>query len=82
MPTRIPICSLCRHLRDDQPWLDGKHRRCAAFPGGIPDGVYWGDFDHRRPFPGDNGVRFEFSEGAQRFPLNLWADLPPLEDEG
>jgi len=27
-------------------------------------------------------VRFELSEEAKKFPLNLWADLPPLPDRG
>lgn len=29
-----------------------------AFPEGIPDAIWGGGFDHRKAFPGDNGVRF------------------------
>lgn len=32
--------------------------KCRAFPTRIPDKILSGDFDHRRPYPGDNGVRF------------------------
>jgi len=32
---------------------------CKAFPSGIPDEVLQGENDHREPYPGDNGIRFE-----------------------
>ena len=53
-----PLCVECRHLdRSDGPF--GKRWGCAAFPDGIPDAIYLGGFDHRKPFKGDNGIRFE-----------------------
>jgi hypothetical protein len=32
---------------------------CKAYPGGIPDAIIEGKVDHRKPFKGDNGIRFE-----------------------
>jgi len=32
---------------------------CRAYPQGIPWDVLRGEHDHREPFPGDNGIRFE-----------------------
>lgn len=50
----LPVaCWTCKHY-------DEKSRiRCKAFPGGIPLPIQWGEFDHRQPFEGDNGVRYE-----------------------
>lgn len=39
-----------------------KYRRrigCAAFPSGIPDLIALDVFDHRQPYPGDHGIRWE-----------------------
>jgi hypothetical protein len=52
-----PVCTFCRHLREP--------RRCDAFPDRIPDAIWEGQHDHREPFPGDRGIRFEAAEGAE-----------------
>lgn len=48
-----PICYGCRHKEA------GPDLKCGAFPGGIPTEILLSNADHRLPFPGDHGVRFE-----------------------
>jgi hypothetical protein len=33
--------------------------RCTAFPEEIPREIAGNKHDHRKPFPGDHGIRFE-----------------------
>ena len=55
------MCMDCAHLIDDE--ADGF--RCLAYPGGIPDEIFYGEIDHTKPYKGDNGIVFKPIEGAQ-----------------
>lgn len=52
--TIIPQCFDCKHFDRDK-----KGMVCAAFPAGIPNPILLADHDHREPFEGDGGIRFE-----------------------
>jgi hypothetical protein len=62
MPFRstIELCHFCKHFRAKE-WWDAPltARKCNAFPDGIPAEVGYETYDHREPFPGDNGIQFE-----------------------
>ncbi len=46
-----PMCMLCSRNRGGIA--------CDAFPDRIPDAILQSRYDHRRPYKGDHGVRFE-----------------------
>jgi len=59
-PRTFPLCVACERLR---PAIGGR-LTCVAFPDGIPDRLLKGLADHRRPYPGDHGIRFELDQAA------------------
>lgn len=69
-----PICWYCRH-RVAGTWT------CAAFPGGIPEAIADGDFDHRADYPGDDGIRFE-PRTDMRVPAKFLGKGPHFGDTG
>jgi hypothetical protein len=70
----VPICAACRHLRGTggrlEEMLHEDHDpfatpACDAFPGGIPQEIWLGGADHRLPFEGDGGLRFDLAKGQR-----------------
>lgn len=58
-----PQCVRCKHW----PRVTSvKGLPCDAFPDGVPDVILRGEHDHREPYPGDNGIRFEPIEEADK----------------
>lgn len=53
IPAFSGVCTYCKHLRDIAD------RTCDAFPEGIPMPIWKSEHDHRTPYVGDNGIRFE-----------------------
>ena len=86
-----PQCLTCQHLRlppDGGPeptWPNGTGS-CDAFPAtvdAIPSEIWWNRADHRQPYPGDQGIRWE-PDGDATFPE--WAmntsDEPVMHESG
>ena len=48
-----PFCVFCKLV------ISPVDRTCKAFPNGIPDEIWEGNFDHRKPYSGDHGILFE-----------------------
>lgn len=57
------MCRHCKHLRNETVGI--AIYTCSAYPNGIPYEFRESQVDHRRPYPGDQGIRFEPKEGYQ-----------------
>jgi hypothetical protein len=66
MPIGLELCAFCKHFT---PRGD-----CAAFPGQIPAEVFYVAHDHRLPYPGDHGVRFEIDPDLTPGQLELYRE--------
>ena len=51
-------CQTCRHFQNAS-YLKGDMLVCAVYPEGIPDEILSMKHDHRKPFKGDKGQRYE-----------------------
>jgi len=70
-----PICARCRHLRGALREL-----RCDAFPAAIPRAILLSRADHREPFDGDDGIRFDPKDAAAAaYAAFLFAPGPDVE---
>lgn len=68
IPPHAEICIKCRHyfgmhyFEREAEHLEGDYLPvCRAFPKppGIPIKILRGEHDHKKPYPGDHGIRFE-----------------------
>ena len=49
---------------------------CVAFPDGITAQILSGDNDHRRPYPGDHGIRYAPNESQRHYLAEIDEDTP------
>ncbi|ALK06176.1 hypothetical protein SAMN02910340_02083 [Methanosarcina thermophila] len=56
--TYSSICLPCKHFQREAYSETGK-KTCDAFPDGIPDEIWRGNNDHKKPYPGDHWIQFE-----------------------
>ena len=56
MKDHFNICLNCRRYKPERFALP---KRCQAFPDGIPDAIYFGDANHRKPYEGDGGLLYD-----------------------
>lgn len=59
-------CNRCKHYIGYNEAL--LRNCCAAFKNGIPTKILFDEFDHRHPYPGDNGIQFEPKEETEAAP--------------
>jgi hypothetical protein len=58
--TTIIMPEQCKDCENFWPAIMAKSRfGCKAFRIGIPDDIYSGDFDHKKPHQGDNGIQYK-----------------------
>jgi hypothetical protein len=58
-----PPCITCKHFHGE----DRTKNACDAFPEGIPRAIWAEGDDHKKPHPGDHGIRYELNT---ELPLN------------
>lgn len=58
-------CLVCSHFRSALDYPEAGQRTCSAFAGPIPGEIWDNAVDHRREYPGDNGVRWAGVDGRE-----------------
>jgi hypothetical protein len=53
------VCSFCDRL------ISPSKRICQAFDEKIPDEIWSGDNDHRKPVDGDSGIQFKWADEGE-----------------
>jgi len=67
-----PICLFCKHYHQ----ANQEANTCAAYPDGIPQEIILCSADHRRPYEGDNGLRFSPADrDADLYAIDLFGSL-------
>jgi len=56
---KTPLCATCKHLRDFPPEGEDFGLACDAYPRGIPEEILDSKVDHRKPYSGDQGIRYK-----------------------
>ena len=65
MNFNAPMCLACKRY-------DPETGACEAYPGGVPEEIIVGNWDHRFPKPGDRGLRFDPKPGSPT--MDYWPD--------
>ena len=77
-PSAEADCHMCRHMfRSGTP-------RCSAYPDGIPWEIQAGQVDHRLPYAGDYGIRYDplTPEEFHAFAAELRAEATKARQRG
>jgi len=89
MSEEAPMCIFCKHFHK----TESRHSKivCDAFPKGIPEEIFSYHYDHRLPFPNDNGIRLEpdpkkfpdeaeFNKMADKCSTKMMPDVVKIEN--
>ena len=70
-----PICLSCR-LLVERPEDFTVAPTCLAYPDGIPASIWTEGGDHRKPAPGDRGIRFAQVPGQDGPAPGVYSPVP------